>query len=61
VSCSFALNDNFEGGEWCFFDNTVKMRVEQGQAVMFPSDFLFPHAIAPVTKGTRYSIITWFR
>jgi hypothetical protein len=61
VSCSFALNDNFEGGEWCFFDNTVRMRVEQGQAVMFPSDFLFPHAIAPVTKGTRYSIITWFR
>ena len=29
--------------------------------VMFPSTFMYPHEVMPVTKGTRYSIITWFR
>jgi hypothetical protein len=27
---------------------------------MFPSNFMYPHAIKPVLSGTRYSIITWF-
>jgi hypothetical protein len=60
VSCSFSLNENFKGGEWCFFDNRIKMRVNKGEAVMFPSNFMFPHAIAEVQEGTRYSVITWF-
>lgn len=60
VSCSFALNDEYEGGEWCFFDRQVIKRVPVGSAIMFPSNFLYPHEILPVTKGVRYSIITWF-
>jgi hypothetical protein len=27
---------------------------------MFPSNFLYPHSVLPVTEGTRYSIVTWF-
>ena len=27
---------------------------------VFPSNFLYPHEIKPVTKGTRYSVIVWF-
>jgi hypothetical protein len=61
ISCSFALNENFKGGEWLFFDGQIKMRVNKGEAVMFPSNFMFPHAINTVEAGTRYSIITWFR
>jgi hypothetical protein len=60
VSCSFALNDDYEGGEWGFFDNKVKIKTKKGSVVMFPSNFLYPHQINTVTKGTRYSIITWF-
>jgi predicted 2-oxoglutarate/Fe(II)-dependent dioxygenase YbiX len=60
VSCSFALNDDYEGGEWAFFNREKVIKVPKGAAVLFPSNFMYPHEIMPVTKGTRYSIITWF-
>lgn len=60
VSCSFALNDDFEGGEFAFFDREVVIRCEKGEALMFPSNFMYPHEIMPVTSGTRYSIVTWY-
>lgn len=60
VSCSFALNDDFEGGEFSFFGRELKCKLEKGDALMFPSNFMYPHEIMPVTKGTRYSVITWF-
>jgi len=60
VSCSFILNDDFEGGEFAFFDKELKYKLGRGDAIMFPSNFMYPHEIMPVTKGTRYSIITWF-
>ena len=61
VSCSFHLNDDYEGGEFGFFDKKLKIKANKGDVVMFPSTFMYPHQILPVTKGTRYSIITWFR
>lgn len=60
VSCSFALNDDYEGGEWGFFDREIVTKTPKGSVVLFPSNFMYPHEIMPVTKGTRYSIITWF-
>jgi predicted 2-oxoglutarate/Fe(II)-dependent dioxygenase YbiX len=60
VSCSFALNDDYEGGEWGFFDREMVVKAPKGAAVLFPSNFMYPHEIMPVTKGTRYSIVTWF-
>jgi len=60
VSCSLALNDDYEGGEFGFFGRELVIKVPKGGAVLFPSNFMYPHEIMPVTKGTRYSIITWF-
>jgi predicted 2-oxoglutarate/Fe(II)-dependent dioxygenase YbiX len=60
ISCSFILNDDYEGGEFAFFDRELKYKLKKGSAITFPSNFMFPHEIMPVTKGTRYSIITWF-
>ena len=60
VSCSFALNDDYEGGEWAFFNREKIIKVSKGAAIMFPSNFMYPHEIMPVTKGIRYSAITWF-
>jgi len=59
VSCSFHLNDDYEGGEFAFLNREFKIKAKKGSLVMFPSNFMFPHEILPVTKGTRYSIITW--
>lgn len=60
VSCSFALNDGFEGGEFGFFNRELKYTPPKGSALMFPSNFLYPHEVMPVTRRVRYSIITWF-
>ena len=60
VSCSFILNDDFEGGEFAFFNRELKYKLEKGDAIMFPSNFMYHHEVMPVTKETRYSIVTWF-
>jgi len=60
ISCSFALNDNFKGGQFSFFNNTLVYPLKKGSAIMFPSNFLYPHSVLPVINGTRYSIVTWF-
>jgi Rps23 Pro-64 3,4-dihydroxylase Tpa1-like proline 4-hydroxylase len=60
VSCSFILNDDYEGGEFAFFDRQLIHKLKKGSCIMFPSNFMYPHEIMPVTSGTRYSIITWF-
>jgi len=60
VSCSFMLNDDYEGGEFAFFEGELKFKPKKGSVLMFPSNFMYPHEIMPVTQGVRYSIITWF-
>ena len=55
------LNDDYEGGETYFFDdkNGEKVETKQGDLLIFPSNFLFPHYVTPVTKGVRYSYVSW--
>jgi predicted 2-oxoglutarate/Fe(II)-dependent dioxygenase YbiX len=60
VSCSFILNDDYEGGEFAFFDRELVYKLKKGSCIMFPSNFMYPHEVMPVTSGTRYSIVTWF-
>lgn len=59
LSCSIQLNEDYDGGEFAFFDREVMIRTKPGSAIVFPSNFMYPHEIMPVIKGTRYSIITW--
>lgn len=60
VSCSFILNDDYKGGEFSFFNKELIYKLNKGDVLMFPSNFMYPHEVMPVIKGTRYSIITWF-
>lgn len=52
------LNEDYEGGEFVMFGDTV-VPFKAGEIKIFPSVFLFPHRIDPVTSGTRYSFVTW--
>jgi len=59
LSCSILLNNDFEGGELGFWDNTFKIKPTKGSVVVFPSNFMYPHQVSKITKGTRYVIVTW--
>ena len=52
------LNDNYKGGEFIMFENKV-IKLKQGDLLIFPSNFLFPHKVEPVLEGIRYSFISW--
>jgi predicted 2-oxoglutarate/Fe(II)-dependent dioxygenase YbiX len=53
-----ALNDNYEGGELEFWEDE-KIKLKAGEALIFPSNFLYPHQVLPITKGNRYSFAVW--
>lgn len=57
ISFVGVLNDDYEGGD--FMLRGKKVPLKQGDVVMFPSCFLYPHEVTTVTKGTRYSIVAW--
>tara|TARA_R100000388_G_C7242516_1_gene162558 strand:+ start:564 stop:1118 length:555 start_codon:yes stop_codon:yes gene_type:complete len=64
LSVIINLNDDYEGGDLVFayqYLNKEMKRVplKKGSICFFPSNFLYPHMIEPITKGTRYSIVAW--
>jgi len=52
------LNEDYEGGEFIMFDN-YEIKLKQGDLMIFPSNFLYPHKVEPVKKGVRYSYVSW--
>ena len=61
LSCSIILNDDYEGGDFSFFEGEHIIPKKTGSAVVFPSNFCFPHSVTPVTNGDRHAVVTWFR
>ena len=51
------LNDNFKGGEFLICNKDINLK--QGEVVVFPSVFLFPHEVKKIIKGDRYSFVVW--
>jgi predicted 2-oxoglutarate/Fe(II)-dependent dioxygenase YbiX len=52
------LNDDYKGGEFIMFEKE-EIKLNKGDLLIFPSIFLYPHKVEPITKGTRYSFISW--
>lgn len=65
ISIVYFLNNDYEGGQLNFYDpsnhNKIILPIEPrvGRLVMFPSNYLYPHAVQPVEKGTRYVLVSW--
>ena len=65
LSMTVLLNSNYDGGEFQFAtlkDEKCEIATPEfnktGMIIVFPSDV--EHRVAPVTKGIRYSLVTWF-
>ena len=65
LSIIINLNDNYKGGDLIFTDQKEKeikrFQLSKGSIVFFPSNFMYPHSITPIVKGTRYSIVAWLQ
>ena len=58
LSIIINFNNDYEGGDLIFWDD-YKVDLGEGDVVVFPSLFLFPHRIEEVTENIRYSGIAW--
>jgi predicted 2-oxoglutarate/Fe(II)-dependent dioxygenase YbiX len=65
LSIIMNLNDDYQGGDLIFTDQKHKeikrLNLNKGSIVFFPSNFMYPHSIQTITKGTRYSIVAWLQ
>jgi PKHD-type hydroxylase len=61
LSFTLQLSDpkDYKGGDLCLYlgDKPEVMKRDRGYVALFPSYVL--HEVTPVTKGTRYSLVSW--
>jgi len=61
ISAVCYLNNDYEGGEIEFVHQGVTIKPEPGMLILFPSNFAYAHIAHPVTKGTKYLLVTWIK
>ena len=58
-STIIALNSNYEGGELCFPNQGVEIKLEAGDAILFPPYRTHLHYTNRLNGTFRYTINTW--
>lgn len=55
------LNNDYEGGNICFKLGNEDLIIDKApnRFIVWPSNFIYPHEVKKVTKGVRYSVVTW--
>ena len=63
MSMILLCNNDYEGGELGFANpdltDELIVPVRPNRLIVWPSNFLFPHGVKPITKRTRYSVVGW--
>lgn len=59
ASVVIALNSDYEGGEFVFPEQDVKIKLKAGQALFFPPHWSHPHKTLELHGTYRYTINTW--
>jgi predicted 2-oxoglutarate/Fe(II)-dependent dioxygenase YbiX len=60
LTCTLNISDDHDGGLFRFLRGEFDVKLNAGDAVLFPSNFLFPHEVTEITRGERHAIVTWF-
>jgi predicted 2-oxoglutarate/Fe(II)-dependent dioxygenase YbiX len=55
ISSIFFLNDEYEGGELYFPRLNLTIKPDAGDILLFPSMFIYEHAVLEVFSGIKYS------
>ena len=64
LSFIWRLNNDYEGGDltWSMHGKEfMRSKTKPNSMIIWPSSFLYPHCVEPITKGTRWSIVAWAR
>jgi SM-20-related protein len=63
VSCIYFVNEEYGGGDLVFSflhtDKKLIIKPKKNNLIVWPSNFMYPHSVEPVTKGERYSVVAW--
>ena len=63
LSIVLMLNDDYDGGSLKFMcqkkQNILEVKAQKNRCIVWPSCFLFPHSVEPVSNGVRYTVISW--
>lgn len=57
LSVLSVIENTAQGGE--FVVCSKEYNLQQGDTIIFPSNFMFPHAVKNTTSGSRISAINW--
>ena len=58
-SCTINLNDEYTGGDFCFWNGKHRLKLGQGDVIIFPADHFWVHEVKQITSGVRYSTNTF--
>mgnify|MGYP003631087740 FL=1 len=61
VTVVVSLNDEFEGGGTYFYRQKMLVTPKKGEAIFHPGNITHRHGARPVTKGARYSLVSFIR
>lgn len=64
LSVILLLNNDYEGGDLVFKNiknqsELLRVKPTPASAIIWPSNFMYPHKVEPITKGIRYSVVSW--
>lgn len=62
ILVGLSKKEDYEGGILHVVDfKTNGIKLDEGDVVAFPSNFMYPHTVLPVTKGERKVLVIWIR
>lgn len=61
ASVTLNLSHNYQGGDFVFFNGRYRIKLELGDALIFPADPFWVHSVDPIISGERYSLNSFIK
>jgi hypothetical protein len=61
IASIYYINDDYEGGEINFTNHKLKIKPKANSLIIFPGNENYPHEVAEVLVGNRYTSSVWFQ
>ena len=55
-SCTINLSEDYDGGEFTFFNRNYDIKLNKGDTLIFPASAFFTHGVKKIKSGLRYCV-----